>query len=115
MTIVTSHRPYVPMEEALHIERIDQDFWRIDVVSGFMQTPNVPAILTASRKLGWKFDIMQTSFLLSRRSIKVARPSAMSAWRAKLFAFLANNSLDATDYFRIPKDRVVEIGTQVGI
>lgn len=115
MSIHTDDEPRVPIESALKIEQLSPTFWRMDVRCGFMEQPNIPKVLAASRKLGWKFDIMQTSFMLSRRSIKVASNSSMPRWRDHLFIGMASNAFDATEYFRIPKERVVEVGTQVGI
>lgn len=82
---------------------------------GYMEEPNVPQGLGLCRKLGWKFDIMSTSFLVSRRSLKLAAKSAMPVWQSRLFMFLARNAAGATDYFHIPAGRVVEIGTQVNV
>ena len=80
---------------------------------GYMEEPNVPAALALCRKAGWKPDIMSTSFFLSRRSIRPAARSEMPRWQDHLFILLARNAANATDYFRIPTGRVVEIGTQV--
>ena len=68
-----------------------------------------------ARKLGWKFDIMSTSFFLSRRTLRMAARSGMPRWQDRLFIEIARGANDATDYFQIPTDRVVEIGTQVAI
>ena len=103
MSIHTDDEPRVRMEDALTIEQLSPSFWRMDVRCGFMEQPNIPKVLAASRKLGWKFDIMQTSFMLSRRSIKVASNSSMPRWRDHLFIGMASNAFDATEYFRIPK------------
>jgi KUP system potassium uptake protein len=80
-----------------------------------MEEPNVPYGLSLCRKLGWKFDIMSTSFLLSRRALKPAASSAMPGWQRSLFIFLARNATNASDYFHIPAGRVVEIGAQVNL
>ena len=82
---------------------------------GFMETPNVPKALAIARKLGWQFDIMSTSFFLSRRSLKPAAHSGMPRWQDRLFIALTRVANDATDYFRIPTGRVVEVGTQVTV
>jgi KUP system potassium uptake protein len=82
---------------------------------GFMETPNVPKALAIARKLGWQFDIMSTSFFLSRRSLKMAARSGMPRWQDRLFIRLARSANDATDYYQIPTGRVVEIGTQVAV
>jgi len=82
---------------------------------GFMETPNIPRALAIARKLGWTFDIMSTSFFLSRRSVRPDARSGMPSWQDKLFIFLTQNSDDASSYFQLPTDRVVEIGTQVTV
>ncbi len=90
-------------------------FSRVSLHFGFTETPNVPRALGIARKLGWSFDIMSTSFFLSRRSLKPAAHSGMPIWQDRLFIALAKGASDATDFFQIPTGRVVEIGTQVTI
>jgi KUP system potassium uptake protein len=81
-----------------------------------MDEPNVPKALAIARKLGWTFDIMATSFFLSRRALKPAGTrSVMPRWQVRLFIALARMANDATDYFQIPTGRVVEIETQVTV
>jgi KUP system potassium uptake protein len=80
-----------------------------------METPNVPKALAIARKLGWQFDIMSTSFFLSRRLLKPAAQSDMPRWQDRLFIALTRAANDATDYFQIPTGRVVEVGTQVAL
>ena len=80
-----------------------------------METPNVPKALAIARTLGWQFDIMSTSFFLSRRSLKPAVRSGMPRWQDRLFIMLTRSANDATDYFHIPTGRVVEVGTQITI
>ncbi len=82
---------------------------------GFMEMPNVPKALAIARKLGWQFDIMSTSFFVSRRSLKPAAQSGMPKWQDHLFINMSRSANDATDYFQIPTGRVVEVGTQVSI
>jgi KUP system potassium uptake protein len=80
-----------------------------------MEQPNVPKALAIARKLGFQFDIMSTSFFLSRRTLRPAAHSGMPRWQDRLFIGLARSANDATDYFQIPTERVVEVGTQVAI
>jgi KUP system potassium uptake protein len=80
-----------------------------------MEQPNVPRALAVARKHGWHFDIMSTSFFVSRRTLKPAAQSAMPRWQDRLFIGLARTANDATSYFQIPTGRVVEVGTQVTI
>ena len=82
---------------------------------GYMETPNVPKALAIARRQGWSFDIMSTSFFLSRRTLKSSAHSGMPAWQDHLFIWLAKSASDATDFFQIPTGRVVEVGTQVTV
>ena len=115
LTIETRPTPRVAAAERVSIERIGQTFSRVTLRFGFMETPNVPGALAIARKLGWTFDIMSTSFFLSRRALKPAARSGMPRWQDRLFIVLARMANDATDYFQIPTGRVVEVGTQVTI
>jgi KUP system potassium uptake protein len=115
LTIENASTPRVPDEERVRIEPIGQTFLRVQIRFGFMESPNVPKALAIARKLGWQFDIMSTSFFLSRRLLKPAAHSLLPRWQDRLFIALARNASDATDYFQIPTNRVVEVGTQVTI
>ena len=115
LTVITSAAPKVAPQDRVTIDYLTPSFARLTLRYGFMETPNVPKALAAAKKLGWSFDIMATSFFLSRRSIKAAAQSAMPGWQDKIFMLLTRNADDASSYFRIPTDRVVEIGTQVAI
>jgi KUP system potassium uptake protein len=115
LSVVTAQQPYVPDEERARIEPINDLFMRVTLNFGFMEQPNIPRAMAICRKLGWKFDIMTTSFFLSRRSLKAAPNSGMPLWQDRLFIGLARTASDATEYFQIPTGRVVEVGTQVAI
>ena len=97
------------------METVSDKFAKVRLRFGFMETPNVPKALAIARKLGWHFDIMSTSFFLSRRSLKPAKTSDMPSWQDRLYIALTRIANDATDYFQIPTGRVVEVGTQVTI
>jgi KUP system potassium uptake protein len=115
LTIETAPTPRVNAADRVRIEPIGDTFTRVNLRFGFMEMPNVPKALAIARKLGWTFDIMSTSFFLSRRSLKPATHSGMPRWQDRLFILLTRFANDATDYFQIPTDRVVEVGTQVTI
>jgi KUP system potassium uptake protein len=115
LTVETAPTPRVDVSERVRIEPVGETFSRVILRFGFMETPNVPKALAIARKLGWTFDIMSTSFFLSRRSLRPAADSSMPLWQDRLFIALARSSNDATDYFQIPTGRVVEVGTQVTI
>ena len=115
LTIETADTPRIDSSERVRIEPVGKTFSRVVLRFGFMETPNVPKALGIARKLGWQFDIMSTSFFLSRRSLKPAADSGMPRWQDRLFIGLTRVANDATDYYQIPTGRVVEVCTQVTI
>jgi KUP system potassium uptake protein len=112
---VTTNTPRTDPEDRVSIAPISERFTRVELRFGFMEEPNVPKALAVARKQGLHFDIMSTSFFLSRRSLKASATSGMPAWQDRLFIGLARSASDATDYFQIPTGRVVEVGTQVAV
>jgi len=115
LTVEFDPLPRVDPAERARVEVISETFSRIVLRFGFMETPNVPQALATARKLGWHFDIMSTTFFLSRRTLRPAVTSSMPRWQDQLFITLARSANDATDYFQVPTERVVEVGTQVKI
>ncbi|KRE17017.1 hypothetical protein ASE63_14810 [Bosea sp. Root381] len=115
LTVRSADTPRVAEEERVRLSRITDDFWRIEMVYGYMESPNVPKGLAILRKQGFKFDIMSTSFFLSRRSIKPSPQSGMPVWQDNLYISLTKSATDATNFFQIPTGRVVEVGTQVTV
>ena len=115
LTMITETTPRVSTVDRVSIEPLGGSFQRVLLRFGFMETPNVPKALGLARKEGLSFDIMSTSFFLSRRSVRPDARSGMPAWQDRLFILLARNADDASSYFQLPTDRVVEIGTQVAV
>ncbi|OIQ73289.1 flagellin [mine drainage metagenome] len=115
LTIETASTPRIDPAERVRLEQVGATFTKVTLRFGFMESPNVPKALAIARKLGWQFDIMSTSFFLSRRALKPAAHSGMPRWQDHLFIALSRTANDATDYFQIPSGRVVEVGTQVTI
>ncbi|MBN8968858.1 MAG: potassium transporter Kup [Rhizobiales bacterium] len=115
LTINTAQTPRVDLLDRVQYESISEKFATVQLNFGFMESPNVPKALAIARKLGWQFDIMSTSFFVSRRSLKPAAQSGMPKWQDHLFIAMSKSANDATDYFQIPTGRVVEVGTQVTI
>jgi KUP system potassium uptake protein len=115
LTIEIAPRPRIDISERVRLEQISATFSKVTLRFGFMESPNVPKALAIARKLGWQFDIMSTSFFLSRRALKPATHSGMPRWQDHLFIALSRTANDATDYFQIPSGRVVEVGTQVAV
>ena len=115
LTIVTADTPRVSDEDRVRIKPVSEHFSCVSLKFGYTESPNVPKALAIARKHGWQFDIMSTSFFLSRRALKPAAKSDMPRWQDLLYIRLAKASSDATDFFQIPTGRVVEVGTQVTI
>jgi KUP system potassium uptake protein len=115
LTIETADAPRVDLAERVRIEPVGETFLRVVLRFGFMERPNVPKALAIARKHGWQFDIMATSFFLSRRLLRPAAQSGMPRWQDRLFIALTRSANDATDYFQIPTGRVVEVGTQISL
>ena len=115
LTVRTSERPRVKESDRVRMEPINDDFKRLTVTYGFMETPNVPRALGLCRKQGLKFDIMSTSFFLGRRSLIPSARQGMPLWQDRLFIFLMRNAANPTDFFHIPPGRVVELGAQVAV
>jgi KUP system potassium uptake protein len=115
LSIRTEETPRVPRHERVVIDRSNETFIRVVASYGFMETPSIPKIMESCRRKDLNIDIGATSFFLSRRSLRRTTRSEMPRWQERMFIWLARTAEDATTYFQIPTDRVVEIGTQVTI
>lgn len=115
LQVITGDTPRVDDEDRISLENLSERFTRITLRFGYMESPNVPKALVDCRRLGLKFDVMSTSFFLSRRSLRPASHSRMPHWQDKLFITLARSADDASRYFHIPSGRAVEVGTQITI
>jgi KUP system potassium uptake protein len=115
MNVVTKPTPRVPQAQRFEIEQLTPDFMRVTLFFGYMESPRVPAAMALMRKSGVKFDIMTTSFFLGKRTLKTSPNSGMPMWQDKLYVSLSKQATNATDFFSIPSDRVVELGAQVTI
>ncbi len=116
LTVQTADTPYVSELDRIYLHHLKQGFIRVVLRYGFMEDPDVPSALSQCRRFGESFDMMETSFYLSRESV-IPRLSQrrIGRWRGKLFALMSKNATSATDFFRIPNNRVVELGTQLVI
>jgi KUP system potassium uptake protein len=115
LTIKTADTPRVLNSERVKVETIADDFIRVTAKFGFMETPSIPRVLTLCRKKDLNIDMGGTSFFLSRRSLRPGKKSEMPLFQERLFIWLSHQAEDATTYFQIPVDRVVEVGTQVAV
>jgi KUP system potassium uptake protein len=113
LTIKTEDVPRVPRHERVEIDKVGDTFIRVVAHYGFMETPSVSKLIEHCRRKELIIDMNAASFFLSRRSLKTTLKSELPRWQEQLFIWLAGRAEDATEYFRIPNDRVVEVGTQV--
>ncbi|MDD5169102.1 MAG: potassium transporter Kup [Syntrophales bacterium] len=114
LSVVTKEIPRVSAEKRLEVISLGQGFFQVTVNYGFMQSPHVPAALKGCEAFGLKANLDATTFYLARETMipSLKRPGMM-LWREKLFSFMARNALPATDFFKIPPERVVELGMQI--
>ena len=115
-TICVDEDPVVDKAHRLEVERMEGGFWRVQAHYGFMETPNIQAILRQCAEHDLEFHEMETTFFLSRETvIPKADNGGMNIWQEHMFAIMVRNALSATAYFRLPANRVVELGMQVEI
>ncbi|HST44060.1 MAG TPA: KUP/HAK/KT family potassium transporter, partial [Luteimonas sp.] len=116
LTAETLTVPYAAPDRRLRIESIGEEFYRVIVRYGFMETPDIPlALMRSCDKGGIYFDPMDTTYFVSRETIVASKHIGMPVWRDKLFAVMHRNAAPATVFFRIPGNRLVELGAQVEI
>ncbi|MGH8032886.1 MAG: potassium transporter Kup [Luteimonas sp.] len=116
LTVKTLTTPYAPIEKRLKIDAVGEDFYSVQIRFGFMETPDVPlALMRSCDGGGVYFDPMDTTYFASRETIVASAHRGMPIWRDKLFAIMHRNAAPATGFFRIPGNRLVELGAQVEI
>lgn len=113
LTVVTEPVPRVPGNDRVQLEGLAEGFYRIVLRYGFSQDADIPKALRLCRTLGLEFDLMQTSFFIGRETLIPSVSDAMPMWQEKIFVKMNRNAMSATDFFKIPSNRVVELGTQV--
>ena len=115
VTVAFAPTPTVSDANRISLERLSENFLRVILNFGYMETPNVPRALSLARKRGEKFDIMTTSFFLNRRTFRSARHQGLPFWQERIFIALAKSAADATQFYCLPSNRVVEMGQQMAI
>jgi len=115
LTVNIAEVPYVDPEERFEISDLGQGFYRLVLNYGFMEETDIPGALREVEMCGGPFDMMKTSFFLSRQTLITSKKPGMSIWREKLFAWLLRNAATPMDFFRLPTNRVVELGSQLEI
>jgi KUP system potassium uptake protein len=113
LTILTDDVPYALAGDRVTVKALDQGFCRVVAHYGFMEVPNVPALLQRVRSERFPIDVDQVSYFLGREQLIPSGGSGMGRWRETLFAYLSRNAQSANTYFRVPPNRVVELGAQV--
>ena len=114
LTVQTANTPFVNDLDRIYLHRLDEGFIRVIVRYGFMEDPDVPAALEQCARFGETFDMMETTFYVARETVIPRIPGRdIAPWRARLFALMSKNATSATDFFKIPTNRVVELGTQL--
>jgi len=111
MTINTEDTPYV--DNKVEVTRLSESFWRVVAHYGFMETPDMDDIVASCKNHDLEFEMMDTSFFLSRETLISTDRPGMARWREHLFLWMSKNALRATDFFQIPTNRVVELGAQI--
>jgi KUP system potassium uptake protein len=115
LTVKIEDVPYVDTSKRIWFEDLEAGFYRLIVRYGFMEEPDVPAALALATECGAKFKMMDTSFFLARQTLIASSRPGMALWREKLFAWMLRNAESAMEFFRLPTNRVVELGSQVEI
>ena len=115
LTVVFHEVPWVPMDERVEVRSLGRGFWRVTLNFGFMNAPDVPKALALAESHGLRIPPFETSYFLSRETVVPTPGSGMAHWREKLFAGMSRNAGDVVDFFRLPGNSVVELGTRVQI
>ena len=115
VTVVVANRPYVPESERVRLRPLAPRFTGVDMTFGYMEEPNVPRALMIARRMGERFDIMATSFFVNRRTFRSSRAQGLPGWQERLFIAMTRSAADVTSFYRLPTNRVVEMGQQMNI
>jgi len=113
LTVVTRDIPYVATDERIEIEDLGCEFTRMRAYYGFKEDPDVPEVMELANRSGFRFEMMETSFFVSRETLIPSVRPGMAMWRERLFSSMSKNAIKASDFFHVPANRVVELGTQV--
>jgi len=115
LTVETLETPTAEYGERTEITALGHEFYRLTVRFGFAEDPNIPMALQSCEAKGMGFEMMDTTFFVSRETVVASDRAGMALWRDKLFSYLGRNASSATAFFRIPGNRLIELGTQVEI
>ncbi|WP_114951080.1 potassium transporter Kup [Sphingosinicella terrae] len=115
LTVRIEDVPYVDRDKSFDLEELGSGFYRLIIRYGFMQETDIPAALAKVERCGAEFKMMDTSFFLARQTLIASERPGMALWREKLFAWMLRNAESAMEFFRLPPNRVVELGAQVEV
>jgi KUP system potassium uptake protein len=115
MKVETKDIPHVPDDQRLAIAHLEHNFHTVEVAYGFMDEPNIPRALAQLRLMQFRFNLLETSFFVGREKVVLGKSGGIWTWRKRLFIFMHRTMMSATEYFRIPTNRVVELGGQIEI
>jgi len=113
LSVKTEEIPYVDSSQRVKLDPLGKGMYRILLSYGFSETPNIPATLKNIQELDFRFEPMQTTFFLGRETLIVTNRRFMAIWRKRLFWFMSHNAQNATNFFHLPPNRVVELGVQI--
>ncbi len=113
--VEVAHTPRVEPEDRLIVTELGPRFWKVICRFGYMEQPNVPKALAHAKRYNLKFDVMNTSYFLNRRSLRVGRANLMPKWAARLYVGLYRSASEATNFYRLPSHRAIELGQQINI
>jgi KUP system potassium uptake protein len=115
LTVFNEDIPTVPLDERVKVDVLGHECYQVNVYYGFTDERDIPQALDLCKSAGLEFDMMETSFFIARQTVISTVGGGMSMWRERLFAMMSRNARDAADYFQVPRNRVIELGTQVEI
>ncbi len=115
MKVETIDIPHVPEDQRIEIKHLEHNFHTVTVSYGFMDEPNIPRALAQLRLMQFRFNLLETSFFVGREKVVIGKEGGLWTWRKRLFIIMHRTMMSATEYFRIPTNRVVELGGQVEI
>ncbi|MBT9528232.1 MAG: potassium transporter Kup [Rhizobacter sp.] len=115
LTVNFRDEPWVPFDERVQVTPLARGFWQVQVNYGFKNTPDIPAALALCKPLGLDINLFETSYFLSRETVVPTRGAGMAHWREAMFATMSRNAGSVAEFFRLPNNCVIELGTRVQI
>ena len=115
LTVLIQEVPYVPLSEQVQVQDLGHHCYQMNVRYGFKDEPDIPQVMAQGKQYGLEFEMMETSFFIARQTLIATPGTGMAVWREHLFVALSRNARGAADYYQVPPNRVIELGTQIEI